>query len=103
MLCGSGAIFSGSNVENISFGLTICAERSALFSAVGAGEREFVAIAIAASTQIALAPCGACRQVLAEFNPQMAIFSEGADQNFTERNLAVLLPAAAAGILDYLH
>lgn len=102
LLCGNGTIFTGCNVENISFGLTVCAERAALFSAVCAGERDFIAIAIVASTRTAIAPCGACRQVLAEFNPQMAVFSEGADGNHVERDLAVLLPVASAGILERL-
>ena len=103
LLCGNGSIFTGCNVENISFGLTICAERSALFSAVCAGERDFIAIAIVASTLTAIAPCGACRQVLAEFNSHMAVFGEGTDGNHVERDLAVLLPAASAGILERSH
>lgn len=103
LLCGNGTIFTGCNVENISFGLTICAERSALFSAVCAGEREFIAIAIVASTRTAIAPCGACRQVLAEFNSQIAVFSEGTDRHPIERDLAVLLPVSSAGILEGLR
>lgn len=68
----SGRVYTGCNVENSSFGLTICAERSALFQAVAAGEREFLALVIAAgeSSDGALCPpCGACRQVLAELCP----------------------------------
>lgn len=61
----SGRIYSGCNVENASYSLTICAERVALFKAVCAGEREFEALAVV--TQTLAAPCGACRQVLAEF------------------------------------
>ncbi len=61
----SGRIYSGCNVENASYSLTICAERVAIFKAVCAGEREFEALAVV--TQTLAAPCGACRQVLAEF------------------------------------
>src|SRR2546430_319826 len=65
--CKSGAIFVGSNIENISYGLTICAERVAMCSAVAAGEREFAAIAVVVDTIEPIVPCGACRQFLAEF------------------------------------
>src|SRR6266550_2216929 len=67
--CKSGAVFVGSNIENISYGLTICAERIAVASAVAAGQREFVAIAVVADTSEPIVPCGACRQFLAEFAP----------------------------------
>src|SRR3954452_18888106 len=66
----SGRIFQGVNVENVSFGLTICAERVAAGAAVAAGEREFTAIAVVSRGGVS--PCGACRQVLAEFNPNLA-------------------------------
>src|SRR6476620_10405438 len=67
----SGRIFQGVNVENVSFGLTICAERVAAGAAVAAGEREFTAIAVVSRGGVS--PCGACRQVLAEFNPNLLI------------------------------
>jgi cytidine deaminase len=70
LLTGDGAIVTGCNVENGSFGLTICAERSAAVAAVGAGLREFVAVAVAAPRKLLTTPCGACRQVLIEFRPQ---------------------------------
>src|SRR6266705_5579178 len=73
--CKSGAVFIGSNIENISYGLTICAERIAIGSAVAAGEREFVAIAVVADTIEPIVPCGACRQFLAEFSADLIIVS----------------------------
>ncbi len=69
LLCADGRVFKGCNIENASYGLTNCAERTALFSAVAAGKRDFKAMAIAASGDPAPYPCGACRQVLSEFCP----------------------------------
>ncbi len=67
----SGRIYQGVNVENASFGLTICAERVAAGAAVAAGDREFTAIAVVSRGGVS--PCGACRQFLAEFNPNLPI------------------------------
>jgi len=68
LLCKDAAVFTGTNVENRSYGLTNCAERSAIFSAISAGKKEFQAIAIfTPDSEQAVAPCGACRQVLSEF------------------------------------
>lgn len=72
LLCADGRVFQGCNVENASLGLTNCAERTAVFKAVSEGEREFTAIAIAASGS-APWPCGACRQVLNEFAPGIRV------------------------------
>lgn len=67
-------IFSGTNVENASYGLTICAERSAVFAAVAAGEtKDYDSIAIVIEGDRLPSPCGACRQVLAEFSPKMRV------------------------------
>jgi cytidine deaminase len=71
LLTGSGRIYQGVNVENISFGLTNCAERVAVGAAIAAGDREFTAIAVVSRGGVS--PCGACRQVLAEFNPNLPI------------------------------
>jgi cytidine deaminase len=76
MLCRDGAIYTGCNVENASYGLTICAERNALAKGVSENMDQPVAIAIAGSSGNPCFPCGACRQVLADFNPSMAVVLE---------------------------
>jgi cytidine deaminase len=67
LLTKSGRIFTGCNVENASFGLSICAERVAIFSAVSAGELQFEKLVVVANTGSPVSPCGACRQVMSEF------------------------------------
>lgn len=75
LLTIDGQIYTGCNVENISYGLSNCAERTALFKAVSAGCREFAALAVAGGTKNPAPPCGACRQVLAELcPPDMPVF-----------------------------
>ena len=71
LLTRSGKIYTGCNVENASFGLTVCAERVAIWKAVSEGETEFEALAVV--TNIAGSPCGACRQVMVEFAPDMPV------------------------------
>ncbi len=73
LLCDDGTIVRGCNVESGSYGLTMCAERNAVFSAVAGGRRSFVAIAVAGPPETRTSPCGACRQVLAEFAPGMRV------------------------------
>ncbi len=95
----SGRIFTGCNVENLSFGLTICAERSAVFSAVAAGERDFTALAVVADSRQPVTPCGACRQVLAEFAPALPVCSANLQGTVFESSIAELLPRPKEGIL----
>lgn len=85
-----GGIVTGANVENASYGLTCCAERTAMFTAVAAGHREFDAIAVHAQAASA-PPCGACRQVLAEFAPELVIVYQR-DGELVACPLAELLP-----------
>jgi cytidine deaminase len=73
VLSRDGGIFTGCNVENASYGLTVCAERSAIFKAVSEGASGFDAVAICTDTDSPVTPCGACRQVLAEFNLSMTV------------------------------
>ena len=95
-----GRTFAGCNVENISFGLTICAERNAVFAAVAAGCREFEKIVITADTELPASPCGACRQVLAEFNPDLEVVLSNFRGQTETFQLSRLLPRPTAGILD---
>jgi cytidine deaminase len=74
ILTKSGKIFTGCNIENVSYSMTICAERVAVFKAISEGHTDFEAIAISASSNESIYPCGACRQVLAEFNPKIEVF-----------------------------
>jgi len=94
LLTDDGRIFAGCNVENASYGLTICAERNAVFHAVAAGVRRIVALVVFTPTSTATAPCGACRQVLNEFgaDAEVVTFCNGPDsQHF---RVSELLPAA---------
>ena len=92
LLCDGGEIITGCNVENASYGLTICAERVAVFNAVSQGLRQFTALAIA--TADGGAPCGACRQVMSEFSKDLPILLVACDRGeaITSTSLDVLLP-----------
>ena len=75
LLCEDGTIYEGCNIENASYGLTNCAERTAIFKAVSEGQTKFKALAVVADTEGPCAPCGACRQVMNEFNIPMIIMA----------------------------
>jgi cytidine deaminase len=93
LLTTSGNIFTGANVENAAYGVTMCAERSAVFSAVSAGERDFVAIAVA--THNGGSPCGSCRQVLSEFGLDIDVLQVDDQGKLIQQNtLRNLLPGA---------
>jgi cytidine deaminase len=93
LLTAQGAIYTGVNIENAAYPTGICAERVAIFSAVAAGEREFTAIAI--STSNGGTPCGACRQVMAEFSQSMMILIGDAQGNLLEKaTVKEMLPGA---------
>ena len=94
VLTGSGKIFAGCNVENASYGLCNCAERTALFTAVAAGERKIRAVAVFTPTPTPKMPCGACRQVIHEFGPKAVVISICKGRMRTEHPLDHLLPAA---------
>lgn len=90
ILTGDGQIFSGANVENASYGLSICAERSAIFTAVSEGVREVLAVAIC--TANLGSPCGACRQVMVEFAGDIPVLLTDTEGNVRETTLHNLIP-----------
>jgi cytidine deaminase len=97
LLGESGRVYTGCNVENASYGATMCAERTAVFKAVSEGERRFVAVAIVSSGGDFTYPCGVCRQVLAEFGLDMAVILENSNGDVRVHTLRELLPHAFTG------
>ena len=95
VLTESGRVFTGCNVENASFGLTVCAERNAMFKAVSEGERVLAAVAVVAEDGASM--CGACRQVLTEFGGGAAVYLADPTGRFSETTLNRLLPGAFDG------
>jgi cytidine deaminase len=93
VLTSDGEVFSGSNVENVSYGLSCCAERTAIFKAVSEGKRDIVAIAVVGKSEDFTKPCGACRQVMVEFNPRMKVLRRGTDGFSEDGTAESLLPA----------
>ncbi len=94
LLCKSGNVYTGCNVENSSYGASNCAERTAVFKAVSEGERDFVKIAIVSEKGGLTFPCGICRQVLSEFMPNGTIVLYSDEQGIKEFTLNELLPYA---------
>ena len=96
LLCKNGRIYTGCNIENASYSVTVCAERVALFSAIAAGEREFEAIAVAGGKNGEIdapcAPCGVCRQALAELCPNDMRVLLVTKDGYEEYSLEALLP-----------
>lgn len=103
LLTRSGKVFKGCNVENISLRLTLCAEEVAVGSAVVSGDTEIVAVAVVADSEEPVMPCGACRQLLAEFNPEMEVISATPSGRVETYSLSELLPRARQGIMEKKH
>ena len=92
LLASSGTIYAGTNVEFDAYSLTICAERSALFSAVSNGDKEFIRIVISTDTENFKFPCGLCRQALVEFNPELEIILVNKEKQQKIIKLKELIP-----------
>ena len=92
VLTKEGRIFVGCNVENASFGLTICAERNAIFGTIAQGQKDILAIVIFTPTEKPATTCGACRQVISEFNPRAEVYSFCNSKEFLHHNMHELLP-----------
>ena len=99
LLTKSGEIIGGANVESASYGLTCCAERIALFKALTDGKKNFVAVAVVARCEGGALPCGACRQLLAEYAPGATVFTADSDDLKSIRTFTVeeLIPEAFTG------
>ena len=92
--CADGTVFTGCNIENATFGATICAEAAAISSAVAAGRRSFKRVAIISEASAYSFPCGACRQLLNEFSPELEVLCARADGRYVSYPLSSLLPMA---------
>lgn len=93
LLCADGTVFTGCNIENASYGATVCAERTAVFKAVSEGHRDdFVRLAVAGNTDGPCWPCALCRQVLYEFAPHLEILVGNRDGELFKTSLSELLP-----------
>ena len=94
ILTESGKVYTGTNVENASYGLCNCAERTAIFSAVAAGERVLKCVVVYTPTRQPTSPCGACRQVINEFGPKIPVVSICDGEERIETTMDALLPKA---------
>lgn len=90
--CEDGSVFTGCNIENAAYGPTNCAERTAVFKAVSEGRKKFTRIAIASRSERFCPPCGVCRQVLAEFSPDMEVILTTPSGKRRSLSLRELLP-----------
>jgi cytidine deaminase len=93
LLCADGSVYTGVNVENAVNGLSLCAERVALFKAISEGKREFVKIAVVCNAEYCR-PCGACRQVLYEHAPDLVVLMGNPEGTFNRTTIRALLPEA---------
>ena len=100
LLTKAGEVFVGCNVENVSLRLTTCAEQAAVAAAIAKGQSEFIAIAVVANSKEPVVPCGGCRQLLAEFNPKLAVISATVSGELQQFELANLLPHPDQGVLE---
>lgn len=95
LLSKEGKVYHGCNIENAAYSMTNCAERTAVFKAVSEGVRDFDSLAVVADTEGPVSPCGACRQVIAEFcEPNMPVYLINLTGNVLETTVAELLPGA---------
>lgn len=94
LITEDGSLYTGCNIENASYGLTNCAERTAIFKAVSEGHHRFAAIAIIADTAGPCSPCGACRQVMSEFGPDARVLLTNLHGDTVVTSVADLLPGA---------
>lgn len=92
LLCTDGTVYTGCNVENASYGVCNCAERTAVFKAVSEGRRDFSAIAIVSSAGGETFPCGVCRQVLAEFAPNIRVVLQKKDNSAVSYKFEEIMP-----------
>ncbi|WP_017380135.1 cytidine deaminase [Paenisporosarcina sp. TG-14] len=95
LITKEGKLYHGCNIENAAYSMTNCAERTAMFKAVSEGERDFASLAVVADTEGPVSPCGACRQVIAEFcKPNMPVYLINLKGDIQETTVAELLPGA---------
>jgi cytidine deaminase len=94
ILTGSGKVYVGTNIENASYGLCNCAERTAIFTAATQGERVLKAVAVYTPTKVATTPCGACRQVINEFGPEAEVSCVCDSKDRIHTTCSALLPGA---------
>ncbi|MCK4533802.1 cytidine deaminase [bacterium] len=94
VLTGKGKIYQGCNVENSSYGLSICAERTAIFNTIAGGETEIIALCVVGDGSKWISPCGACRQVIYEFGKNVLIIMVRGDGKIKQKQISCLLPEA---------